>query len=109
MTSRNRSSGIRSSQSRVAIEDRPLERPHQHVLEHRVVSHQDIRRRLLHLMSRNQFGVVGKRDASLELAAIRVPPARSLLAVPRRLGRALLATCLASSAPHESLGVRLLR
>ena len=58
MTRRKRFVRVRVQPVARAVEDRPLERPHQHVLEHRVVRDEDVGRRLLDLVSRDQFRVV---------------------------------------------------
>ncbi len=59
------------------IEDLALDRPHQHVLEHRVVGHEKVGRRRLHLVARRELGVVGQRDGTNEVA-LRVLPATGL-------------------------------
>ena len=58
-----------------AIEDGPLERAHQHVLEHRVVRDEDVGRRLVDLVPREEFRVVRERHAALEVAVLVVPAA----------------------------------
>ena len=55
------------------VEDRPFQRAHEHVLEHRVVRDEDVRRRGQHLVAGQELGIVGAGDGADELAGPVLP------------------------------------
>ena len=65
-----------------AIEDGPLERTHQHVLEHRVVGDDHVGRRRVDLVPGDKLRVSWQCNAALEVSILVSPPL-SIPAVPR--------------------------
>src|SRR5690348_2032910 len=75
-----------------AVENGSLNRPHEHVFEHRIVRHEKIRRRSLHFMPRNQLNVIRQHDSATESLSPSILPFASLVAEPSNqigLGRPL--------------------
>src|SRR5690348_6419213 len=64
------------------VEYGSLQRPHQHVLEHRIVRHQDVWRVSEDLVTREQLWILWPHHRANELATA-IPPALSALAEPR--------------------------
>src|SRR5665213_2049796 len=56
------------------IENRAFQRTHQHVLEHRVVRYENVRRRAQDLMSGKQFGVLRLKNRTKEISVRVLPP-----------------------------------
>ena len=61
------------------VENRSLKRPHQHVLEHGIVSDKNVWRSGMHFMTCYEFRIPWSHHAALEVAILIVP---SSLAVP---------------------------
>ena len=74
-------SGVGLEPGSCLIEHRPLQRTHQHVLEHRVVGDEEVRRISQNLVSCEEFRILREQRCSIRLA-IAVGPSLATRSIP---------------------------